>query len=337
MHAIVYKGPGELALDDRPVPVPDAGEVLVEVAHIGICGSDLLIWKGGLTRIKPPVVMGHEFCGTVVDPNGCAGVWEGQRVAVEPLINCGTCWACRHGEYHVCRSLRLIGADVDGAATHYVAVPSHRLHPLPEGLSMRAAALTEPTAVAVHMARRAGLGFGDRVLALGGGPIGALVAWVAKAAGAGDLVVTEPNAYRRDLLNRLGIETIDPTATEPSTLLDRTDGEGFDIVFELAGVEQTMLSATELARVRGTILLGGIPSKPLPTAVASAVIREQTLLGSRVYQSRDMDDALALLAAGHIPADEVITREVGLDEAIARAYEALRSNRDEMKILITPK
>ena len=132
----------------------------------------------------------------------------------------------------------------------------------------------------------------------------------------------------------MGLEALDLGGDDLTSVLGRTDGEGFDVVFELAGVEATMLQATDLARVRGTILLGALPSAPIGAHVASAVIKEQNLTGSRVYESRDMEHALRILAAGRIPSEEFITREVGLTEAIPRAYEALRTQRDEMKILI---
>lgn len=336
MKAVVYAAQDELRLADVPVPRPDPEEVLVEVGHVGICGSDLLVWEGGLDRVRPPVVLGHEFCGTVVDANGCAGVRDGQRVAVEPLLSCGQCLACRAGHGHVCRTLRVIGVDVDGAAARYVKVPASRLHTIPDGVSLRDAALTEPTSVAVHMVRRSGVAAGDRVLVLGGGPIGVLVALVARTNGVGDLVVSEPNPRRRDRLAGFGIDTFDPGAAGVETLLDRTDDEGFDVVFEVAGVAATLAAAPHLARVRGTILLGGLPHHPVAAPFATAVMREQHLLGSRVYESRDMADAIELIAAGRIPVADLVTREVALTDAIPEAYEVLRAGRDELKILVTP-
>lgn len=336
MKAVAYTAPGELRLVDVPVPRPGAGEVLVEVAYVGICGSDLLVWDGGLDRVRPPVVLGHEFCGTVVDANGCVGVRDGQRVAVEPLLSCGQCLACRSGHGHVCRVLRVIGVDVDGGAARYVKAPANRLHPVPDGVALRDAALTEPTSVAVHMVRRSGMGPGDRVLVLGGGPIGVLIALVARTQDVGDLVVSEPNARRRDRLAGLGVDTFDPGAAGVETLLDRTDGEGFDVVFEVAGVAATLAAAPELARVRGTILLGGLPHHPVAVPFATAVMREQHLVGSRVYESGDMADAVGLIAAGRIPVTRLITREVPLEDAIEDAYEVLRAARDELKILVAP-
>jgi (R,R)-butanediol dehydrogenase / meso-butanediol dehydrogenase / diacetyl reductase len=335
VHAVVYTSPGSLELREVPEPSPGEGQVLLQVGHLGICGSDLLIWEGGLGRVRPPVVLGHEFSGTVLDANGAPGVEAGRRVAVEPLLNCGRCRPCASGQYHACRRLGLIGIDVDGAAAPLVAVPAHRLHPLPDSLSLRDAALAEPTAVAVHMTRRAGVTLGDRVAVLGGGPVGAIVALVCRAAGVEHLVVSEPNPSRRSLLADLGFAVFDPIHEDVASLVEGTDGEGFDVVFEITGVPAALATSTELARVQGTVLLGGLPARPLPLTVATAVLKELTLRGSRVYSARDMAEAIRLLDRRAVPADRLVTREVALTDAIPDAYERLRASPDDMKILIT--
>ena len=336
MEAVVYVAPGELALAERPIPQPKEGEVLVEVAAVGICGSDLLIWGGGLARVRPPVVLGHEFSGVVADTNGCTGFADGERVVVEPLLNCGECDPCRSGNYNVCVRLGLIGIDVDGAAAPYVVVAADRLHRLPDQLSLRDAALAEPSAVALHMVRRSGVQATDTVLIVGGGPIGALVACICRAQGVQHLVVSEPNPSRRHLLDDLGFTTFDPGAQSTQELLDELTGDGFDVSFELTGVGPALTTAVELTRVHGTILLGGLPHAPVAVPIASAVMKELTLRGARVYRSDDMRDAVQLLADGAIPAARLITREVSIAEGIAGAFERLRDSRDDMKILIVP-
>lgn len=336
MDAIVYTGPGTLERRRVPRPVPEPGQVLVEVAHAGICGSDLLVADGGLARVRPPVVLGHEFSGTVVDPNGAPGVAEGDRVAVEPLLTCGDCPGCREGEQTQCRRLRLVGIDVDGAAARWVRVPADRLHRLPDHVTLRQGALVEPAAVAVHMVRRAGVRTGSSVLVVGGGPIGALAGLVARAHGADRLVVSEPHAGRRALLADLGLKTVDPTRPDIGPLADLAGGDGFDVVVEVTGVEAGLDAAVQAARPGGTVLLGGLPHTPVPVPVARAVLGELTLRGARVYRTDDVRRAIELIAAGVLPVDRLVTHEVPLADAVDGAYGALRRGRDAMKILITP-
>lgn len=336
MDAVVYIRPGELSLTSRPAPQPRPGEVLVDVTYVGICGSDLLIWAGGMARVQPPVVLGHEFSGVISDPNGCVGISAGDRVAVEPLLECGDCVACRAGDYNVCVRLRLIGIDVDGAAASSVVVPAGRLHRIPDQLSLRDAALAEPSAVALHMARRAGTTMSSRVLVVGGGPIGTIVASVCKHIGVETLVVSEPNPRRRELHHELGLGTFDPTAQGPEELARRAGPDGFDIVFELTGLAAGLATALGAVAPHGTVLLGGLPHGEVPVEVSAAVFKEVTLKGARVYTAKDVADAVELLAAGAIPAGRLVSREVALSDAIDDAYRVLRGGADDMKILITP-
>jgi 2-desacetyl-2-hydroxyethyl bacteriochlorophyllide A dehydrogenase len=334
MRSVVYEGPGLLALRERPRAVAGPGEVLIEVAYLGICGSDLLLWEGGLTRVAPPVTLGHEFSGTVVERGAGVEMEIGTRVAVEPLLACGECAPCLRGDENICARLRLIGIDVDGAAAQYVAVPAHRVHSIPDDLGLRAAALAEPTAVACHMVDRAGVGPASTVLIVGGGPIGALVAFVARAVGAAHVLVSEPNPERRALLSELGIETVDPTSQSVSALAPNP--EGFDVSFELTAISRGLQTAIDATAPGGTVLLGGIPHGELTVSTAPAVLKELRLLGARVYRSEDVRRAIAMLASGAIPADGLITRVVEIDDAIDDAYEQLRSAPSDMKILIEP-
>ncbi|MQA03447.1 MAG: alcohol dehydrogenase catalytic domain-containing protein [Streptosporangiales bacterium] len=335
MRAVVYTAPGELELRDVPEPVAGEREVVVDVAYTGICGTDLLVWHGGMTRVQPPVVLGHEFVGRLAAAT--AELPAGAPVAVEPLLECGDCWACRNGCRHVCRRLRLIGVDVDGGAAARVTVPVDRLHPLPADADLRTFAITEPAAVAVHMVRRAGVAEGEKVAVVGGGPIGALVASVCRARGIADVIVFEPHEDRARLLRGLGLDVVDPTGDDDALttyVAERAGGEGFDATFEVSGHPAGIAVAPEVTRVRGTVLVGGLfheaPRVPLPTVT----LREQTLVGARVYTPADVRDAIDLLAAGSLPAADLITREVTVEDAIDAGYRHLYGGRSDMKVLI---
>jgi (R,R)-butanediol dehydrogenase/meso-butanediol dehydrogenase/diacetyl reductase len=334
MQAVVYAGPGRLELQDRPDPSPGDDEALLAVSHVGVCGTDLLIWAGGLERVKPPVVLGHEFSATVIHAPAATGVVEGQPVVVEPLLSCGSCTPCRSGNGHVCVRLGLVGIDVDGAAAATVAVPARRLHPVPQGLGLREAALAEPTAVACHMVNRASVTPGVTVLVVGGGPIGVLVGLVALSAGAGLVVVSEPNARRRAVAEAVGLPTSTPEVEPTAALADRAGSDGFDVAFELTGLGVGLQTAIEATRVRGTVLLGGLPHGAVTVPTAPAVLKELELRGSRVYRSSDFPAALALLADGRVPASRLITKVVALDQAIDGAFRAIRDDKWEMKVLI---
>ena len=335
MQALVYTGPDSLELQDVTDPDPAEGEALIRVRYVGICGTDLHLWHGEMSAVRPPVVVGHEVVGEVVsDTTGRHA--PGTRVAVEPLRTCGRCRACREGFSHVCRDLRVQGIHADGGAAEYERVASNRLHPLPDDLSWEEAALTEPTSVAVHMTRRAGVQLGDTVLVLGGGPIGFLVASVATAAGAGRVLVSEVSPARLELCRRAGLETIDARSADPVEVIRGiTNGEGADVVVEAVGHPATVAQMVPAARVHGTILVGGIGGTP-PVDLAQVVFKELTLVGSRVYESRDMATAVALLGSGDLEVDGLVTRTVPLARAVAEGFERLRDSRDEMKVLLAP-
>lgn len=336
MRALVYTGPDHLELQDLTAPVPGEGEALVRVRYAGICGTDLHLWRGEMTLVRPPVVVGHELVGEVMEDT--TGQYaEGTRVAVEPLLVCGQCRACREGASHVCRTLRVQGVHADGGAAELLRTPTHRLHPLPDDLSWEAAACTEPASVAVHMTRRAGIQLGDVVLVLGGGPIGFLVASCARAAGARRVLISEVSKPRLILAQQAGFETIDAAHQDPVEVIRAlTDGEGADVVVEAAGHPATVAQAVPACRVRGIVLVGGIGGGPPPVDLAGVVFKELTLIGSRVYESRDMAMAVQLLGSGALDVTGLVTRIVPLKDAVRDGYERLRDSRDEMKVLLAP-
>lgn len=335
MKSVRYTAPHQLTIADLPEPVAGPGEVLIAVAALGICGSDLLLWEGGFERVTPPVTVGHEFSGTIADANGAPGLSDGDRIVVEPLLNCGECAPCLRGDYNVCVRLRLIGIDADGAAARYVAVPARTVHRIADSLDLRHAALAEPLAVALHMTARSGITADDEAFVVGGGPIGALVACVLRVRGVRRIVVSEPNATRRALLDGLGFETFDPITGDLDALVATAGSDGFDVSFELTGVPVALGTAARATRIQGTILLGGIPHVDPPFPGAVAVLKELTLRGARTYRSENVEEAIDLLADGSIPAAALITSTVPLEYAIHSAFEVLKSSRDEMKILIT--
>lgn len=339
MKALVYEPNNKLYVMEKPVPQLDPGEVLVKVKWAGICGSDLVAWQGGFPRIKQPVTLGHEMTGEVVElyDKSITNVVPGDRVVVEPIVACGQCEACRKGYYNVCRKLKVIGLDQDGAFANYVKVPAIRVHRIPESLSFERAALCEPVAVAVHMLRRTDFKFGDSVGITGAGPIGVLVAMVAKRSGAVRVVITDVNDYRLNLVRSLGITALD--AKQPdlkNRFLDVLGEEGADVTFELAAHPDTLALAIDITKVRGTVLLGGIFKKPPGLDLQSATLKEQHLIGTRLYTFIDFVRAIELITQNDFAVESMVSKRIGLDEASEGGFEAIKRGENVIKVLINP-
>ncbi len=337
MKALVYDARETISVAEHDVPSPSRGEVLVKVKWAGICGSDLVAWNGGFKRIVKPVILGHEFTGEIVEIGGDSelSLKAGQHVVVEPLIACGQCEACRTGHYNVCRKLRLIGLDVDGGFASYVSVPSYRIHPIPDTLSYERAALCEPIAVAIHMVRRTNLLVGDTVTILGAGPIGVLVAMIARKAGASKIVISDVNRYRLNLVKELGFQALDGNLSKKEDFLSYLGEEGSDVTFELAAQESTLWLSTEVTKIRGTILAGGIFKNPPPIALQELTLKEQQMIGSRVYTFSDFEAAINLLMDKEFNPEVLISRRVSINEAIPQGFEAIKKGEDVMKVLIS--
>jgi (R,R)-butanediol dehydrogenase / meso-butanediol dehydrogenase / diacetyl reductase len=316
----------------EPAP-PGPGEVQIAVAYNGICGTDLHILSGHMdARVATPAVIGHEMSGTISAlGDGVEGWAVGDPVTVMPLAWDGTCPACLAGNSHICQNLDFVGIDSPGALQGRWNVDAGLLVRLPAGLSLQHAALVEPTAVAVHDVRRAELEAGQKAVVIGGGPIGVLIAAVARSFG-GEVAVVELDPKRRKTIADLGFTVLDPLEDPVAWVEEWTGGAGADVVFEVSGAAAAVLGAVDYAKVRGTLVVVAIHPEPRPINLQRVFWRELRLLGARVYQRDDFDTAVALLATGAIPADTLITKTVPLRD-IQSAFDALTGG-DAMKILI---
>ena len=314
---------------------PGPGEVQIAVAYTGLCGTDLHILHGDMdARVTTPAIIGHEMSGTITTVGDGAGDWAaGDAVTVMPLRWCGSCPACLAGHQHICQHLDFVGIDSSGSLQSRWNVPASLLVRLPQGLSLRDAALAEPTAVAVHDVRRASLRLGERALVVGGGPVGLLIALTARAAGA-DVVIAEIDPFRRKVADGLGLVTIDPSATEVATFTDEwTSGAGADVAFEVSGSQPGADTALASLAVRGRLVVVGIHPVPRTLSLHRVFWRELSITGARVYQRQDFETALSLLAAGQIPADAIISRVLPLAD-VDGAFAAMESGGQVMKVLL---
>ena len=254
--------------------------------------------------------------GTVAATGEGVTDWSaGDRVTVIPLAWDGTCPACLAGHQHICHNLNFIGIDSPGSMQSSWTVPHDVLIALPAALSLERAALAEPTAVAVHDVRRAGLRAGEKAVVVGGGPIGVLIACVARAEGA-DVLVLELSAPRRKFAESLGLRAIDPTATDTdSVIADWTAGAGAAVAFEVSGAAAGIETAIQYLATRGRLVVVAIHTSPPPVNLFRVFWRELTLIGARVYEPANFERALELLASGAIPAAELTpasSRSTGL-------------------------
>ncbi|WP_432543706.1 zinc-dependent alcohol dehydrogenase [Kineococcus sp. SYSU DK002] len=328
-----YVGDGVVTVTDGAVRAPARGEVRLEVAYTGICGTDLHIVHGAMdARVQRPLVFGHEASAVVAElGEGVGELVVGQRVVVVPLVWDGTCPACLAGHQHVCQNLTFVGIDSPGALQESWTVPAGTVVPLPDSLSLHDAALTEPVAVAVHDVRRSGLRGGERVVVLGAGPIGVLISTVARTAGA-EVVVVELDEQRRARAADLGFRTLDPRDDLERLVEEWTGGAGADVVFEVSGAAAAVAVAPRLARVRGTLVVVAIHPTPREVDLQRVFWRELTLVGARVYERRDVEEAIDLLTRGIVPVDRIVSSVRPLAQT-AQAVEELAAGRG-LKVLI---
>lgn len=353
MKALRYHGRRDFRIDDVPKPAIRSGTVMVDVEWSGICGSELHEYLEGpisvpaespnpVTGERVPVILGHEFAGTVsAVADDVDDVDVGDRVAVEPLVYCRRCDACLTGDYHLCQELAIIGIHgVAGGFSKHAVVPSYAVHKLPANVSTELGALVEPLAVAWHGMRQARLRTGQSVLVVGGGPIGLATLLCAQAAGASWTGVSVRRAgARRDAAVRLGADAVlDASSVDVAAEVQQlTGGHGADVVFETAGTQEAMDTALESVRVGGTIVSLAVWAAPGRCDYMRLLLKEITLVGSMCY-SNDFPAVIEALGDGRIRgAEEMITKRVDLEHAVVAGFDALVTGKGEhVKVLVRP-
>ena len=337
--AVVAHAAGDLRMDTVPLPVPGADEALVEVAYGGICGSDLHYWQHGAAGesiLKAPMVLGHEVVGTVLRAAADgSGPVAGTLVAVHPATpGPGDGSAYPADRPNLSPGCTYLGSaarfpHTEGAFARFVALPGRMLRALPAGLSLRAAALAEPAAVAWHAVSRAGSVTGKRVLVIGAGPIGSLIIAVAKRAGAAEIIATDMHDLPRQTAERLGA-----TRTLAATDADAIAAVQADVVFESSGSPRGLASAFRGA-VRGgrVVMVGLLPAGEQPALISLAISRELELVGSFRFND-EIDEVLAALADGSLWIDPVVTHEFPAADALA-AFGVARDSAVSGKVLLT--
>ncbi|BBC34044.1 Butanediol dehydrogenase [Streptomyces graminofaciens] len=340
MRAAIWYGAKDVRVEDVPVTPPGPGEVTIEVAYCGICGSDLHEYADGPhavpvgdphpeSGVAAPLVLGHEFCGTVTEVgDGVNGVVLGDRVAVEPHYRCGRCPRCLAGEYNICRNFGFAGLMGHGGLAERATVPAYMLHRLPESVSLEQAAVFEPAAVALHAVRRAGIRPGETVAVLGLGPIGLLVTQLAARYGAGRIVAADRSPARRELALRLG------AAEAGADLADVVGGEGADVVFEAVGSEGTLRACLAATRRGGRVMFLGLTGTVSLDAFA-LVNNEQTIMTSVGYRDA-YPELIHMVAEEGVDLAGIVTSTIPLERVVRDGFEALLGGQEQVKVLVRP-
>ncbi len=341
MPAAVYRRPGEVVVEDRPVPSPGPGEVLVEVDHCGICGSDIHMLLDGWAE-KPGLIAGHEFTGIIASLGDGVEGWEvGETVVGGPSPKCGRCRRCREGKPSQCENRQ--GSIVDGhdgAFARYVLVQSRSLLRLPPGLTARQAALAEPLAVALHGITRSGASRGDSVMVIGAGPIGALSVAALVTMGIGPITVVEPGERRKRLARKLGATLVlDPAELETFPLWEpeRISDRAVHVVLECSGKRAAMEAGFHQLRRGGTLALVGAGLEPPTFDPNRFVLNELHVVGSFIYDKDGFERALDLLASERFPSDLLIEADdVPLDR-LSDTLVGLAEGRYAGKVMVVPR
>lgn len=335
----VAAAPGELRVETREVTEPGAGEVVVRVHECGICGSDLKLYSGRHPTVKPPMVLGHEFHGSIEALGSAAGSFEeGTSVAVFPPIGCGHCYNCRRGYPHLCPEMEFIGGRHQGGLSELVVVPAANVMPIDASVPVERRVFIEPLAVGVHAVERAGVAPDDRVLVIGAGAIGLFTALALRQRGVEHVVLGDLSEERLALARRLGAgETFNTGAGSlMDHIRDTVRPEGVDVAFDCVGLEATAAQALAATCKGGrTILVGLMPSA---MEVDGVLLQrgERALIGVQQYTRGDFATAMEILADGALPASEEVTRAYGLDD-VATAFEELETGRtDVLKLVVRP-
>jgi len=299
MKALVYEAPETLVFRNVPDPEPRQGEALLQIEHVGICGSDMHAWAGHDARRPAPLILGHEAAGRII-----AGPGEGTRVTVNPLVTCGICADCRAGRENLCADRQIISMPPrEGAFAEMLAMPPGNLVAVPDHVPTEKAALAEPIACGWHAVR---LGAGAlerslgralaaaRCLVFGGGAIGLGAALVLKAKGAGAVTLAETSAARRELIGAMGIDTLDPGAEALP--------EGIDLIIDGVGIEPTRADATAAIRPGGVIMHIGLGSGAGGLDVRRMTLQEITVIGTYTYTAEDFRETAAAIFEGRLGA-----------------------------------
>lgn len=327
MKALVWTGTQQVEVRDVPVPEPPEGWSRIKVKYCGVCGSDVGIYLGTHPRAKAPLVLGHEFIGTVdrINGNDC-GLKIGDRVAGWPNIPCQDCYFCHQGISHVCRNLKILGIDQDGGMAEYVCCKTEYLFKLDPDITDQAAVMVEPLAVGVRSMHQSGFQALGTAAVIGAGPIGFMAGVMLKASGASRIIISDVDHGRLELCREYGFETVHVRNESLSSYVDRTtDGNGVDYVFECSGTESGSLEMSKVCRIGGTICQTGVHKQLHKVDLRDINFKEQTLIGSRGHTTEEFKRAVQFAKNMQPDLERAVTQIVALAEGDT-VFDLLKDN-----------
>jgi threonine dehydrogenase-like Zn-dependent dehydrogenase len=338
MKALVYEGPRDMNMRDKPIPEINGDEVLIEVKFTGICGSELGGYLGHNSLRVPPLVMGHEFSGIIRDigqSKETHSLTIGQAVTANPLISCRLCKQCLSGNQQLCRMRALLGAHLPGSYAQYVKVPIHAVYPLPETLSMEFGALVEPLSCAVRIAELAKSKPTDWVLIVGMGPIGLFVLQAMKLYGIDHIIAIDMNEQRLDIARQFNAITLNPAQVDVQSEIARITGDGVQVAIDAVGANVTRQQCIQACSFGGRVIFTGLHEANATLPINEMIRKEISTFGSFAYSANNFIQALQWLSDGKVILDRWIER-APLEDGQA-CFEKLISNPGATaKILLMP-
>jgi 2-desacetyl-2-hydroxyethyl bacteriochlorophyllide A dehydrogenase len=338
MQAAVLHGPDDLRVEEVARPSAGLGEVLLRVERCGICGTDSHIVRGRFPAPNLPLIIGHEFAGTVVETGaGVEHVQQGDRATADINIACGTCFFCRHGNKLFCPSVRQLGVHDAGGMAEYVVAPASNVYKLPDSMPFDHAAYIEPLACAIHGQNRVKLANAETVLIIGAGPMGLAHAAISRLRGASKIIMSEPDAKRRERAHAMGSDIeVDPLAPGGiDEILDATEGRGADVVIEAVGSTVTYTQAIKLARRGGRVLAYGAAPADATIEVRPFDIyaKELTIVGSYAGTYETWPNAIDLISSGRFDPSKIVDAVRPLTD-VMQAIESLESDKSVVKVQV---
>ncbi len=333
MKAAILKDIGEIVVAEVPIPELESDEVLIKVAVAGICGSDVHGFSSGL--YEPGIIMGHEFSGTIVDlGKNVTKFRKGDRVTSHPILPCGKCTFCQEGKINLCDDMGTIGITHPGAFAEYIKVPEKNIY-LIGTVGFAKAAFCEPLSVVMHAYQKSGIQPNDKTMVIGGGTIGNLLIRVLKSRDVRNVVLSEPNDYRREIASKYADAVFNPIQKDPMDFCEAHFGKLPDFVFECVGIPSTIQESVQDIVKGGKVVILGVSTEPVEMDFLDIMYNEKSI--QSVYScTHEFGEAVELIRNGTIDPTDLITSEIALSEISVKGFKKLMSENQDIKILVRP-